>query len=54
LQVIRLSVKVRVAWASVKVIGPGAQTERRGNAGPVRGLPGGKTSPAVLFLLSLT
>ena len=25
---------------------PGAQTERRSDAGPVRGLLGGKTSPA--------
>jgi hypothetical protein len=25
---------------------PGAQTERRGGAGPVRGLLGGKASPA--------
>ena len=30
---------------------PGAQTERRGGAGPVRGLLGGKTSPAALFFL---
>src|SRR5215469_13966046 len=29
---------------------PGAQTERRGGAGPVRGILGGKTSPAALFL----
>jgi hypothetical protein len=28
-------------------IGPGAQTERRGLAGPVRDLLGGETSPAV-------
>jgi hypothetical protein len=28
---------------------PGAQTERRGGAGPVRGLLGGKTSPAAFF-----
>src|SRR6516162_8952445 len=28
------------------VIGPDAQTERRGDAGPVRGLLGGKASPA--------
>jgi len=28
---------------------PGAQTERRGGAGPVRGLLGGKTSPAAMF-----
>jgi hypothetical protein len=27
----------------------GAQTERRGGAGPVRGLLGGKTSPAALL-----
>ena len=30
---------------------PGAQTERRGDAGPVRGLLGGKTSPAALVFL---
>src|SRR5215813_11962239 len=29
---------------------PGAQTERRSGAGPVRGLLGGKTSPAALSL----
>jgi hypothetical protein len=29
----------------------GAQTERRGDAGPVRGLLGGKASPAALFSL---
>src|SRR5262245_26040186 len=29
---------------------PGAQTERRGGAGPVRGLLGGKASPAALFV----
>jgi hypothetical protein len=28
----------------------GAQTERRGGAGPVRDLLGGETSPAGLFL----
>ena len=28
---------------------PGAQTERRGGAGPVRGLLGGKASPAAFF-----
>src|SRR5437660_629798 len=28
---------------------PGAQTERRGGAGPVRGLLGGKASPAALL-----
>jgi hypothetical protein len=27
----------------------GAQTERRGGAGPVRGLLGGKASPAAFF-----
>ncbi len=31
---------------------PGAQTERRGGAGPVRGLLGGKTSPAAVFVSS--
>jgi hypothetical protein len=31
---------------------PGAQTERRGDAGPVRGLLGGMTSPAALSLVS--
>ena len=31
----------------------GAQTERRGGAGPVRGILGGKTSPAALFQNSL-
>ncbi len=30
---------------------PGAQTERRGDAGPVRGLLGGRTSPAVLLVV---
>jgi hypothetical protein len=30
------------------VIHPGAQTERRGDAGPVRDSLGGKTSPAAL------
>jgi len=30
---------------------PGAQTQRRGGAGPVRGLLGGKTSPAALVFL---
>ena len=30
-------------------MGPGAQTERRGLAGPVRDLLGGETSPAALF-----
>jgi len=29
-----------------KQITPGAQTERRGDAGPVRGLLGGKAVPA--------
>jgi hypothetical protein len=33
----------------VKVTSPGAQTERRGGAGPVRGLLGGKASPAALL-----
>jgi hypothetical protein len=33
---------------------PSAQTERRGGAGPVRGLFGGKASPAALFVLSLS
>src|SRR5262245_31750731 len=33
-------------------IPPGAQTERRGGAGPVRDLPGGKTSPALAGLAS--
>src|SRR5262249_16613712 len=31
---------------------PGAQTERRGGAGPVRGLLGGKASPAALVVLA--
>ena len=30
---------------------PGVQTERRGGAGPVRGLLGGKASPAALVFL---
>ena len=34
-----------------KAIGLGAQTERRGVAGPVRDLLGGETSPAVCFRL---
>jgi hypothetical protein len=29
-----------------RVLHPGAQTERRGDAGPVRDSPGGQTSPA--------
>jgi hypothetical protein len=32
---------------------PGAQTERRGGAGPVRGLLGDKTSPAAFFFPSI-
>jgi hypothetical protein len=32
-----------------KAIAAGAQTERRGGAGPVRALLGGGASPAVLF-----
>src|SRR5262249_49346478 len=32
-----------------KAIRPGAPTERRGEAGPVRGLLGGKASPAAFF-----
>jgi hypothetical protein len=31
---------------------PGAQTERRGGAGPVRGLLGDKASPAALVLFA--
>jgi hypothetical protein len=31
-------------------IDPGAQTERRGEAGPVRDLLGGETSPAAWFV----
>ena len=31
---------------------PGAQTERRGGAEAVRGLLGGKASPAALFVLA--
>jgi hypothetical protein len=31
----------------------GAQTERRGEAGPVRDLLGGLTSPAALLVLSI-
>jgi hypothetical protein len=33
-----------------KAIAVGAQTERRGLAGPVRDLLGGETSPAALFI----
>jgi len=40
---------VRVAWASVKVIALGMQIGRRGGAGPVRHLFGGKASPAAFF-----
>ena len=32
-----------------QTIAAGAQTERRGGAGPVRDLLGGETSPAALF-----
>src|SRR5258708_12037980 len=35
--------------ATMETSSPGAQTERRGDAGPVRGLLGGKTSPAALL-----
>jgi hypothetical protein len=37
-----------------KAIDPGAQTERRGLAGPVRDLLGGETSPAAVFSPLLT
>src|SRR6266542_4309487 len=38
-------------WSALqwRDIAPGAQTERRGGAGPVRGLLGGKASPAALL-----
>jgi hypothetical protein len=42
---------------NANTIAPGAQTERRGLAGPVRDLPGGETSPAAfvwLLVLCLT
>src|SRR5205814_2728851 len=35
--------------AILKGHGPGAQTERRGDAGPVRGLLGGRPSPATFL-----
>jgi hypothetical protein len=37
-----------MVWSS-----PGAQTERRGDAGPVRDLLGGKAAPAALIVASL-
>ena len=49
---IQLSISEAVCLIMVKATSPGAQPERRGGAGPVRDLLGGKASPAA-FLVAL-
>src|SRR5262245_17790950 len=49
----RIAKTPREDWSAIRWrdIDPGAQTERRGGAGPAGGLLGGKAPPAAWFLL---